>query len=55
MGELQRFVADLLEETGAVVEPVEPEGLDVLAPPEAGCSASMAGTPGWSRRRRCRR
>ncbi|WP_158047807.1 hypothetical protein [Skermanella pratensis] len=34
MGELQRFVADLLEETGAVVEPVEPEGLDVLAPPE---------------------
>jgi hypothetical protein len=33
MGELQRFVAELLEEHGAVVEPVEPEGLDVLAPP----------------------
>jgi hypothetical protein len=33
MGELQQFVAELLEEHGAVVEPVEPEGLDVLAPP----------------------
>ena len=32
-GELQQFVAELLEEHGAVVEPVEPEGLDVLAPP----------------------
>lgn len=33
MGELQQFMAELLEEHGAVVEPVEPEGLDVLAPP----------------------
>src|SRR3954469_17306127 len=33
MGDLQQFVAELLEEHGAVVEPVEPEGLDVLAPP----------------------
>ena len=33
MGELQQFVAELLEEHGAVVELVEPEGLDVLAPP----------------------
>ena len=30
MGELQQFVAELLEEHGAVVEPVDPEGLDVL-------------------------
>ena len=33
MGDLQQFVAELLEEHGAVVEPVDPEGLDVLAPP----------------------
>ena len=33
MGELQQFVAELLEEHGAVVEPVDPEGLDVLVPP----------------------
>src|SRR3954451_2754894 len=33
MGELQQFVVELLEEHGAVVEPVDPEGLDVLAPP----------------------
>ena len=30
MSELQQFVAELLEERGAAVEPVEPEGLDVL-------------------------
>ena len=34
MSELQQFVAELLEERGAAVEPVEPEGLDVLAPPD---------------------
>ena len=33
MGDLQQFVAELLEEHGAVVEPVDPEGLDVLVPP----------------------
>jgi hypothetical protein len=33
MGELQQFVAELLEEHGAIVEPVDPEGLDVLVPP----------------------
>jgi len=30
---MQRFVADLLTAEGALVEPIEPEGLDVLAPP----------------------
>src|SRR3954449_4089451 len=33
MGELQQFVVELLEEHGAIVEPVDPEGLDVLVPP----------------------
>ncbi len=32
MGALRDFVADLLESEGAAVEPVEPDGLDVLAP-----------------------
>lgn len=34
MNLLQRFAAGLLEQQGAVVEPLEPEGLSVLAPPE---------------------
>ena len=64
MGELQQFVAELLEEHGAVVEPVDPEGLDVLAPRRCSellmcrrlpASASppscrpMPGASGWSR------
>ena len=32
-GRMQRFVAELLTATGALVEPIEPEGLEVLAPP----------------------
>ncbi len=32
MNPLQQFVAELLEQEGAVVEPIEPEGLEVLAP-----------------------
>src|SRR5436190_22573450 len=32
MAALRDFVADLLENEGAVVEPVEPDGLEVLAP-----------------------
>ena len=32
MGALRDFVADMLESEGAAVEPVEPDGLDVLAP-----------------------
>jgi hypothetical protein len=32
-GPLQRFVSDLLELEGSVLEPIEPEGLEVLAPP----------------------
>ena len=30
---MQGFVADLLAQQGALVEPIEPEGLEVLAPP----------------------
>ena len=33
MGRMQSFVADLLTQQGALVEPIEPEGLEVLAPP----------------------
>ena len=32
MGALRDFVADVLEIEGAAVEPVKPDGLDVLAP-----------------------
>src|SRR6266849_82656 len=32
MGALRDFVADVLEIEGAAVEPVEPDGLDILAP-----------------------
>ena len=32
-GRMQRFVAALLRHEDALVEPIEPEGLDVLAPP----------------------
>jgi hypothetical protein len=32
MSALREFVADLLDSQGALVEPVEPDGLDVLAP-----------------------
>ncbi len=32
-GRMQRFVADLLRHEGALVEAIEPEGLEVLAPP----------------------
>src|SRR5437660_1667687 len=32
MGALRDFVADMLESEGAAVEPVEPDGLEVLAP-----------------------
>ena len=31
MGRMQRFAADLLAQQGALVEPIEPEGLEVLA------------------------
>ena len=33
MGRMQSFVADLLTQQGALVETIEPEGLEVLAPP----------------------
>src|SRR5271165_5543267 len=32
MGELRDFVADMVQSEGAVIESVEPDGLDVLAP-----------------------
>ncbi len=31
---MHRFVADLLAEDGALVEPLEPDGLEILAPPK---------------------
>lgn len=34
MNRLQQFAAEVLEQAGAVVEPIEPEGLEVLVPPE---------------------
>jgi len=33
MRRMQSFVADLLTQQGALVEPIEPEALEVLAPP----------------------
>jgi hypothetical protein len=33
IGRMQGFVADLLTQQGALVELIEPEGLEVLAPP----------------------
>lgn len=33
MNPLQAFMAELLEQAGALVEPIEPEGLEILAPP----------------------
>jgi hypothetical protein len=41
MGALRDFVADMLESEGAAVEPVEPEGLEVLAP------AALRAAMGW--------
>ena len=41
MGRMQRFVADLLAAEGALVEPIEPEGLEV-----AGAAAAAAGAGG---------
>ena len=35
MGALRDFVADMLESEGAAIEPVEPDGLEVLAPEPA--------------------
>jgi hypothetical protein len=34
LGRMQSFVASLLRHEGALVEPIEPEGLEVLAPPQ---------------------
>jgi len=34
MATLRDFVADLMERQGAAVEPLEPDGLTVIAPPE---------------------
>jgi hypothetical protein len=41
MGALRDFVADMLESEGAAIEPVEPDGLEVLAPP------SVRAVLGW--------
>jgi hypothetical protein len=42
MGALRDFVADLFDSEGAAVEPVEPDGLDVLAP------EPLRAAMGWS-------
>lgn len=39
---MQRFVADLLTAEGALVEPIDPEGLDVLAPPAVQAALGVA-------------
>ncbi|MGF1613394.1 MAG: hypothetical protein ACFCVA_05605 [Gammaproteobacteria bacterium] len=46
MNPLQRFVAELLERQGALVAPCQPEGLEVLAPPEVQEALEI---PEWSR------
>ncbi|MGQ0662283.1 MAG: hypothetical protein ACT4P2_01600 [Pseudomonadota bacterium] len=45
MDRLQRFVGALLARDGAVIEPLEPEGLAVLAPPRVQLAL---GLPEWS-------
>lgn len=47
MGALRDFVAEVLEMEGAVVDPIEPDGLDVLAPPAV--RAAMGGWPELAR------
>ena len=51
MGALRDFVADLLESEGAAVEPLEPDGLEVLAPRAAAHGHGLAGA-GAARLRR---
>jgi hypothetical protein len=46
MNRLQNLVADLLEREGALVEAIEPEGLEVLAPPQV---REALGVPDWCR------
>lgn len=46
MNRLQRLVSDLLEREGALVEPIEPEGLEVVAPPRL---REALGVPDWCR------
>jgi hypothetical protein len=41
MGALRDFVAEVLELEGAAIEPIEPDGLEVLTP------AALAGAMGW--------
>ncbi|MGD0111841.1 MAG: hypothetical protein ABSD48_08235 [Armatimonadota bacterium] len=46
MNELQQFFAKLLEASGAAVEAIDPEGLEVLAPPPV---RRALGLPEWAR------
>jgi hypothetical protein len=46
MNQLQDFVARVLTQAGAVVETIDPEGLEVLAPPPV---QSALGLPEWTR------
>lgn len=59
MDRLQRFVTDLLEREGALAEPIDPDGLEVLAPPHLQRSMRLpeicrlgfgAGTPDGAQR-----
>ena len=46
MNQLQRFFTKLLEASGAAVEAIDPEGLEVLAPPPV---QQALGLPEWAR------
>ena len=46
MNQLQQFFAKLLEASGAAVEVIDPEGLEVLAPPSV---QQALGLPEWAR------
>jgi len=46
MNQLQHFVSHILEKTGAVVDVIDPEGLEVLAPPAV---QAVLRLPEWAR------
>ncbi len=46
MNQLQQFFANLLEASGAAVDPIDPEGLEVLAPPAVQQALRL---PEWAR------
>jgi hypothetical protein len=50
---MQRFVAELLTAEGALVEPIEPEGLEAVIPPTV--VPAKAGIHGYAARTNARR